>query len=1793
MQESAAVVSPALSAGSMVEHYKVVRLLGQGGMGEVYLARDTRLGRKVALKVVRSEGLANEQARERFLREAQLTARFSHPHIVTVYGVGEHQGRAYLALEFLEGDTLRDRMSQGRFGVQETMRLGLAMAQALAEAHAHGVLHRDLKPENVIVARDGRLRVLDFGLAHSLEEPAEVTETAGLDAALDTTDTGAIFRTRGGVAGTPRYMAPEQWLGEEHTAATDVWALGVVLHELLTGAVPYEEGKIFALGARVCATDPVPDMAPAVSMPAELRALVGRCLLKDASTRPTATEAARVLEELLARDRSRLAPEASPFQGLMPFTEERANVFFGRDDEVAAFVERLRTIPVLPVVGPSGAGKSSFVQAGVVPALREQGRWLVLNLRPGARPFEALAAALGRGRWASTPGSTPESTPRSERAAPQAASPDEREASVESHTSPASKQEPAVLAAALALTPGRLALALHELAEREGAKVLLFVDQLEEIHTLVDDEEVTRKFLEAVCAAADDPASPVRVVLTLRDDFLGRTASIPLAREVLGHTMVLRSPGPEALRLCATRPLELAGYRYDDRSLPDEMVAAVADEPACLPLIQFACSELWRSRDTDRRLVLRASYETIGGVAGALARHADGLLEALSSEQIRTARQILLRLVTAEGTRQVLGRRAVLEGLPTDGSEILDRLVRERILVARKGKDAAASEVEIVHESLLRTWTRLSRWLEESREEVAFLAELGRTAELWDSRGRRDAEIWQADALREATAKAARIESLPSLARAFLDAGLAREARAKRRRNAVVGLVIAMLAAVSLVLVVMNRRANEQRRLAEQRKVEADQSRAESEQRRSDALLEVARGGLDSKRLLEARARIRAALEIRNSLEGRALWREAERDPLAWSLDLGTDTWSATLSPNGEVVAVGGTDGSVFLVDSVTAEVRVLRGHDAPVRAVAWSRDGSELASGADDGVLIVWSPTGDEMARHNGPESASIRRLAWAPNDQTIWWVGRGLPVLMRWSRSTGEQAEFRICPETCVGIAASPDGKWLATGAGNDVVLFDIEHGQIAKELVGHRGQVTAVAFRDDSQAVASASLDDLTVRLWQGPAWHEARRLEGERVYYPGALAFSHDGRRLAAGTYEGAVRLRDLGTGKVAAAYTPVDVVATHIVSGLAFGPNDETFVVSQSYGRTVALLRPARLMAETARGRRSRRDMLGATVSPDGTLVAVAAPGTESAAALLDLHSGALVRPLDAPGHRPYSLGFNASGSLAASPFPDGPIAVWEVSTGAQKHLLPGHEGGALALAFHPTEDLLASAGLDGRVRLWHPGTGSVVRELPIDRSAHYAIAFSPDGALLATAGESGIIQLFDTRSWQERRSFRVPERLRGLAFSPNGEVLASNSGEGTLRLWRLTTGESRLFGPRTTSMFPLAFHPDGRRIGVAGSGGVARIVPIDGGPVIELVGHAGKADVNTLRFSPDGRLAITASDDGTVRTWDADTGRPFWRAPLIIPGSLRLFSQRGWEVLSQTDATADPSKARWEKAVEAHARLGSATDDGSLVCLGTHEGHLELWSTAEDRLLVDLGLGSVTQLVAVPEGCVALAEGKALLVDHTAARRELALDASAVAYSRGRILIASKDKLLGLDAQGPTTKPPAAAGTDTCSWGIGSNAALAAFAGPWLVLGRTDGTLEIYPGAPGAAAAGAATSPPRLARASSTRVVQLLEGPAGTLLVGYADGVIALYSIESGTKLEQWRVHGSAIHLVLRGSELYAASDLGDSLHEDLSTYTRDYCDLMREVWREVPIEWEGGHAVLHPAPADHPCAQK
>src|SRR3954451_7413451 len=216
--------STARLEGTNIGRFKVVSEIGRGGMGIVFLAEDEKLRRKVALKLLPPSFAADEERRRRFLREARAAAAVSHPNLVTVYDVGEHEGRAYIAMEYLRGRSLREQLSERPLSIDEAVELARQVLAGLAHAHAAGLLHRDLKPENVLVDRDGRVRLVDFGLAKldgDVDAPGDNSTRDGL------------------VMGTPGYMSPEQARGQSVDARSDIFSFGVLFYEMLTRKRPF------------------------------------------------------------------------------------------------------------------------------------------------------------------------------------------------------------------------------------------------------------------------------------------------------------------------------------------------------------------------------------------------------------------------------------------------------------------------------------------------------------------------------------------------------------------------------------------------------------------------------------------------------------------------------------------------------------------------------------------------------------------------------------------------------------------------------------------------------------------------------------------------------------------------------------------------------------------------------------------------------------------------------------------------------------------------------------------------------------------------------------------------------------------------------------------------------------------------------------------------------------------------------------------------------------------------------------------------------------------------------------------------------------------------------------------------------------------------------------------------------------------------------------------------------------------------------------------------------------------
>jgi TolB-like protein/tRNA A-37 threonylcarbamoyl transferase component Bud32/tetratricopeptide (TPR) repeat protein len=284
--------------GERFAHYRIVEQLGKGGMGEVYRAHDEHLHRDVAIKVLPPESLDDPGARARLVREARAAAALSHPYICTVHEVGEADGRAYIAMELVDGQTLSERLESGALPAEQAVRYGIQLAEALGHAHDRGVLHRDLKSANVIVTPAGRVKVLDFGLAKRLNVSDHTTH---IDATVG----------QGTVAGTLAYMAPEQLRGQTAQVASDVWALGVVLYEMAHGTRPFKGQTTFEVTAAILGGKGEP---PASSVPAGLRAVIAKCLEQEPGQRyKTGHEVCAALETLQTKGDSAAVPvEAGP-----------------------------------------------------------------------------------------------------------------------------------------------------------------------------------------------------------------------------------------------------------------------------------------------------------------------------------------------------------------------------------------------------------------------------------------------------------------------------------------------------------------------------------------------------------------------------------------------------------------------------------------------------------------------------------------------------------------------------------------------------------------------------------------------------------------------------------------------------------------------------------------------------------------------------------------------------------------------------------------------------------------------------------------------------------------------------------------------------------------------------------------------------------------------------------------------------------------------------------------------------------------------------------------------------------------------------------------------------------------------------------------------------------------------------------------------------------------------------------------------------------------------------------------
>lgn len=847
-------------------------------MGEVFLAHDEVLDRDVAVKFISTVDPDVEE-RKRFLVEARAIARLQHPNVVTVYRVGEVQGCPYLVSEFVRGESL-DRLPRP-VPWPKALEIGLGISRGLAAAHRRGVVHRDIKPANAILGDDGEVKLLDFGIAKLLQQDTasprnslsgrvslsgrnslrarsslrartslraslpeaaiaplavplavQISMPAGpLRSSTEETTCAAVVDdsalrqahseldlTRPGVVlGSPSYMAPELWLGEPATFRSDVYSLGALLYALCCGHPPHSAASLVDLREEVICTPAPPLVEVADGVDPAFGAIVDRCLARDPAARyASGNEVRAAFAQLTPEARAKWTPEGNPYRGLQAFEAEHQALYFGRDSEMRTILERLGSDPFLLVAGDSGVGKSSLCRAGVLPRiagwLDPRRKWTSLIVVPGRNPLQAMAAALA----------------------------------------PVVDCSAEELIQEISENPGETARAVSGALGNDLGLVLL-VDPLEEMLTLADptEAELTADFLGWLAS----PSPPLRLLATVRGDFLSRLAAFPhLGEEIPRALYFLRPLTTDRLREVITGPAAVKGVAFESDAVVQELIDAAVSAEGSLPLLQFAMAELWEAKGPEAKVLTAAHLEAIGGVTGALSRHADDVLARMMPAAKDAARRVMLRLVTAEGTR---AHRSDEELGADDATtrKAIDALVAGRLVVARDTPDGAG--YQLAHETLIRGWSTLAGWIANDAGSRLVRERLHLAVAEWERMGRAREALWSARQAEEAMGIDP--EQLSSRERAFLLASR----RARLRKLAIwIAVLLAVPVAAASVWGGMASRARAEKR-----------ARVDEEVAQASAAALAAKG--KQRTWLELQERAFAQFDAQDRASAEATWKQA------------------------------------------------------------------------------------------------------------------------------------------------------------------------------------------------------------------------------------------------------------------------------------------------------------------------------------------------------------------------------------------------------------------------------------------------------------------------------------------------------------------------------------------------------------------------------------------------------------------------------------------------------------------------------------------------------------------------------------------------------------------------------------------------------------------------------------------------------------------------------------------------------------------------------------------------------
>jgi WD40 repeat protein len=716
-----------------------------------------------------------------------------------------------------------------------------------------------------------------------------------------------------------------------------------------------------------------------------------------------------------------------------------------------------------------------------------------------------------------------------------------------------------------------------------------------------------------------------------------------------------------------------------------------------------------------------------------------------------------------------------------------------------------------------------------------------------------------------------------------------------RRRPTAAALVLVSGVAVLALLVastvaLLSVQLNQQKERAEQEKERAEQAQKEESKVRQEAQqykylqhLALAAAELRSNSMVRVEQLLDACPSAyQQNWEWRYLKQQCHRDLLTLRGHTG-GVIGLAFSPDGTRIASSSLDGLVKVWEVSTGQVLyTITGHHSEVSRVRFSPDGRWLAStGFQDEMVKVWDArTGQELQTFS--QGGLLWDLAFSPEGRRLAVASSDGRVKV-WDITTGQEIlTLKAHSEPAHGVAFSPDGRWLVSAGWDQTVkVWDATTGQEIHMLKGHTLGVNAVAFSPDGTRLASAG-EDRTVKVWDPATGQLLQTLYGHTLLVLD-LAFSPDRSQVASAGADQTVRVWDARTGQ------EVSTLQGHgnIVMSLAFSP-DGTRLASGSQDRTVKLWDVTQSQrATTLRGHQA--PVQGVAFSPDGArLASASADGT---AKLWDWKTSQVMRTLQGHTGPVLSVAFRPDGAWLATASADQTARVWEVSTGRLLHTLAGHTKEVVSVAFSPEGTRLATASHDHSVRVWDALTGRVLHTLRSHQNVVRSVSFSPDGSLLASSSGDLHMNIWNPSTGELVRTLEGGRCwIHSVAFSPEGGKLASRpgeealdgpgrsrsgtrlalgSGDGSVQLWNPFTGQCDYTIPAHGAFVNcVAFSPDGTRLASASLDEVIKLWDVaTSQEVLSLHGHSG--GVNSVAFSPDGIRLASAGADGTVKIWDA------------------------------------------------------------------------------------------------------------------------------------------------------------------------------------------------------------------------------------------------------------------------------------------------------------------------------------